>query len=431
MKYFGTDGIRGKAITELSPRIAFRIGQSLKPILNAKLIVIGGDTRQSTSLLGMSIANGALLAGIDVLYADVISTPMLAYYALKRHVIGVMITASHNPYTDNGIKIFYNGLKLTQEIESKIEDFIDHDNIVKSDQYGVFQYTNDVEDTYLKLYENFNLSQLNLKVGYDTANGASFKIAKTVFNQLVKNPMQIGNNPNGLNINKGVGSTHIEAIQSLVSEHQLDIGFAFDGDADRINLVDKHNVYDGDFIIYMVAKYLKLKDLLKNNKVVLTKMSNPGILKALKDLDIDYVLTDVGDKYVLKALMDEDLMVGGEASGHILLRHLIHTGDGLLVAIYLLSIFNELKETPESFTKEITLYPLKTISIKGVNKKVVEHPKVLETINAVKKELDKDYLLLLRPSGTEPLVRLTVSHQDMNKVEKAISRIEQIIKEVS
>ena len=342
-----------------------------------------------------------------------------------------MITASHNPFTDNGIKTFYNEAKLDVEIETQIEAFIDSDEVIKAPQYGTFQFTTDMDDIYLALYKNINLSKTSLKIGYDSANGANYKIAKKVFDLIAPNAIQIGNTPDGLNINKGVGSMHLESIQGLVKSHNLDLGFAFDGDADRMNLVDQEKEYDGDFVVYMIGKYLKSKGMLPNNKVVLTKMSNPGMLKALKEAGIEYVLTDVGDKYVLDAMKQENLVVGGEASGHIILTHLIHTGDGLLAAVYLLSILSELQTTPKAYTREVTLYPLKTINIKNVDKASAKNPKVLASVKKAEALLGEDYLLLLRPSGTEPVVRLTCSHKDEALVLSVMDDIREVIEEVN
>jgi phosphoglucosamine mutase len=431
MKYFGTDGIRGKALVKLTPELAFKVGQSLKPVINPKMIIIGGDTRQSSPLLGLSIANGAMLAGIDVLYCGITSTPMLAHYAKVNHALGIMITASHNPFTDNGIKIFHNETKLANNLEIKIEDFIDSNEIIKSPTYGSFRFVDDVEETYLKLYNQINMTQTKFKVGYDSANGANYLIAKKVFDIIAPNSTQIGNTPDGLNINKGVGSMHLESISSLVKTHHLDFGFAFDGDADRLNLVDQNHIYDGDFIVYMIGKYLKSKNQLPNNKVVLTKMSNPGMLEALNNLGIGYTLTDVGDKYVLDSMLKEGLVVGGESSGHILLTHLIHSGDGLLAATYLLSILTELNMTPKEYTKEVKLYPLKTINIPNVSKDSINHPIVINVKEEVLEMLGDKSLLLLRPSGTEPLIRLTVSHENSSLVEKAIETLRNVIEEVN
>ncbi|MDY0211073.1 MAG: hypothetical protein RBQ91_06705 [Acholeplasma sp.] len=431
MKYFGTDGIRGKALSEVTPELAFRVGQSIKRMPAIKTIVIGGDTRQSSTLLAMSIANGAMLAGIDVLYANTLSTPMLALYAKLENTLGIMITASHNPYTDNGIKIFHQEAKLSNEYELLIEAFIDSNEIIKSRFCGAFKYLDDVELKYLDLYKKMNMTETNFKIGYDSANGGNYQIAKKVFDRIAPNSIQIGNLPNGLNINKGVGSMHLEAIQQLVKTHQLDFGFAFDGDGDRVNLVDQDKVYDGDFIVYMIGKYLKSKNQLPNNKVVLTKMSNPGMLESLDRLGIGYTLTDVGDKYVLVAMKKENLTVGGEASGHILLPHLIHSGDGLMAAVYLLSILTEMEMTPQSYTSEVQLYPLKTINIPNVEKTSLNHPKVVEVKQQVLNKLGDKSLLLLRPSGTEPLIRLTISHKDASLIESSINALKTVIEEVN
>ncbi len=416
-KYFGTDGIRGVALEKLSTEFAFRLGQAIAVVFSPKEVVIGIDTRESSPLLGYAVAHGLNAKGVNVIFAGVVSTPMIAYYSKIKNIIGVMITASHNPFTDNGIKVFNKGYKTLDEDELKLEAFIDHGTLTHQ-SYGQFKYSDDIETEYLKIYDDLNLSQTHLKVLFDSAHGANHQISRKLISTITKSFHQIGNQPDGKNINLSCGSTHLSAIQNEMKQQPYDIGFSFDGDGDRIIALDSDGtIYDGDMIIYMIGKYLKSKHLLNNNTVVLTKMSNPGLLQALKNHGISYELTDIGDKYVFKALEDNDYTIGGESSGHVILRHLLHSGDGLLVAIYLIKILDELKTTLKEMTKNVTIYPLKTTNIKGISKEVLKKPNVIQTIESIKSSINTDGLLLVRPSGTESLIRITVSHKDLSQVE--------------
>jgi len=427
-KYFGTDGIRGVAFEKLNSELAFKVGQGLVHTYSPKTVVIGMDTRESSPMLAYSIANGILALGVDVLFAGVVSTPMIAYYSKLKSIIGIMITASHNPYMDNGIKVFNRGYKTIENEESQIEAFIDSGEF-NYQSFGKFTLFHEIKDEYLKIYQNMELKPSKLKIGFDSANGANYLISKIVFDQFYPSAIQISNTPDGHNINTNCGSTHIEAIQKLVNGHQLDIGFSFDGDGDRIMIVD-HNqkVYDGDLIIYMIAKYLKTKNLLHKNTVVLTKMSNPGILKALKDKDISYVLTDVGDKHVFHELFTNHYTIGGESSGHVILTHLLHSGDGLLVAIYLLKILGELNLSLEELVNDVELYPFKLINIKDINKSVLQLDSVILKINSIEDKLGENALLLVRASGTENLIRVTMSAKDESQVNSLTEELVSFIK---
>jgi phosphoglucosamine mutase len=420
-KYFGTDGIRGIAFEKLTIELAFKLGQSLKTVLNASEIVIGMDTRESSPMLAYSIANGALALGVDVLFSGVVSTPMIAHYSKEKQIIGIMITASHNPYQDNGIKVFNKGYKTLEYDELKIEEYLDS-NVVKFTTFGKFVMNNEVSELYKKVFHAFNLKQTRLKIAYDSANGANYLISNEIFSSIAPNSVQINNHPTGKNVNDNCGSTHIEGLVSYVLSHKMDLGFAFDGDGDRIHAVDDEGtVYDGDMIIYIIGSYLKNKNLLNKSTLVLTKMSNPGILKALEDQNIQVSLTDVGDKYVSQEMFTNHYLVGGESSGHIILPNLLHTGDGLLVATYLIKILDELQLTLQELTKDVKLYPIKTTNLKGINKSVLKLPSVISKIEEVKKELGKHSLLLVRASGTEDLIRVTLSSQSEVKVEKLTS----------
>ncbi len=427
MKYFGTDGVRGIAYEKLNPTFAFKLGQGIYHAFKPQEVVIGMDTRESSSMLSFAIANGLMALGVNILYAGVVSTPMLAYYARSKDLIGIMITASHNPYTDNGIKVFNKGYKTHEEDELKIESFID-EGVISYQTFGKMIKTDDVTQLYLNLYDSLDLPHFHLRVGYDCANGANYQIAQTIMNRYVDHSIQIHGNPDGLNINLNCGSTHLDAIKELVKEQKLEIGFSFDGDGDRIMVVDQNQkVYDGDLLIYVISKYLKYKNLLNQNKVVLTKMSNPGLLKALSDHGISAHLTDVGDKYVYQALSEQSLSIGGESSGHIIIPYLLHTGDGLLVALFLLKVLHEMNQSLEELTQDLTLFPFKLTNIKGIHKSVLNLPAVQEEINRAKMELSKHSLCLIRPSGTEDLIRITISDESEETVLKVTQRLVDII----
>lgn len=428
MKYFGTDGVRGKSFIKLNAELAYKIGMSLKEVYNPENIVIGLDTRDSSPMLAHMVASGALSAGIDVLYAGVVSTPMIAHYSKLKQTIGIMITASHNPYTDNGIKVFNKGFKSQEQEELIIESYIDG-KVYHGENFGVFSLSDDILNEYLKLIESIKIPNSNLKVLYDSANGANYQISEMLFNKHFKSSKQINNKPNGKNINLNCGSTHLETLKEEMSKTHYDLGISYDGDGDRLLVVGSDlTTYDGDMIIYLLAKYLKDKNELNNNKVVLTKMSNPGILKALKRASIDYVLTDVGDKYVFEAMINEDLVLGGEASGHIIMRKLLDSGDGLLTSLYILKILEEYKLDLKEVFKDVSLYPLQMINIKDINKNVLKEEHVINYLENYRSTLEEEDLLLVRASGTEDLVRVTLSVNDRDKLDKDILEIVNYIK---
>ncbi|MFW5841793.1 MAG: phosphoglucosamine mutase [Bacillota bacterium] len=420
-KYFGTDGIRGVAGEFLTTEFALKVGQTLKHSLNIDTIVIGKDTRQSSDMLAYSLASGAMSQGIDVLFAGTVSTPMIAHYSKVQSIVGIMITASHNPYQDNGIKIFINGQKPSQDQESTIENALDKDTPKSSKSIGTLTQTNEVERQYHTLYKNLGLHKINLSVGYDSANGANYLIAKTILDSICDESIQINNEPNGININVDSGSTHPKAIINLIKEKHLDIGFAFDGDGDRCLVVDHTGaLIDGDLMIYAIAKYLKSQNRLTKDTVVLTKMSNPGIIKAFGELGIKTIRTDVGDKYVSEAMRKNGYALGGENSGHIIMKDFLHTGDGLLVAVMLLNILQDVKIPLRSFIEEVTMYPQKMVNIENIDKTVLEKRPIKNAIKKAEKTLGSDSLLLVRPSGTEPVIRVTISHQDETLLDRVM-----------
>jgi len=430
-KYFGTDGIRGRYGIELTDELAYKVGQSLKKALNTSRLVIGMDTRESGINLLNNLKNGAIDAGIDVMEAGVVSTPMISHYSKQKKVTGVMITASHNPYTDNGIKVFNMGNKLLEKEELAIEAFIDANESFKVKKLGETFSGEEVFDLYADLIESLDLAESDLKIGFDSANGANYLIALGVLGELCKEYIQIGNKPDGRNINLGVGSTHLESITKLVKENNLDIGFSFDGDGDRILVVDHDlSIIDGDLLIYIIAGYLKQISRLKKNTVVLTSMSNLGIIKAFERQGIKVELTDVGDKYVLEKLNKEDYSIGGENSGHIILRDFINTGDGVLVAAYLLKILNDTQKSLKELTADIKMWPQKMVNIKTDNKAVINDERVKKVVKEIKDILGKNGKVLVRASGTEPLVRVTISCELESDLDKYMELIVSTIKKI-
>ena len=427
-KYFGTDGIRGRYGIEVSNSIAFKVGQSLKSSLGTTRLVVGMDTRESSSELLFSVISGARSVGIDVMNAGVVSTPLISLFSKEKEVDGVMITASHNPYQDNGIKVFHKGNKLTESEEAKIETYIDENASFQIGKLGELYSGEDVLDLYLDLIDRLDLYETDLKVGIDSANGANYLISLGIMKELTQYFIQIGNEPNGKNINDGVGSTHLEHIISLVKEEKLDIAFSYDGDGDRVLAIDSDaNVVDGDKLIYVIACYLKDLGLLKKDTVVLTKMSNLGIIKAFKEKGIEVVLTNVGDKYVLEEINANGYSIGGENSGHIILRDYINTGDGLLVSLFVLKILSDTGKTLQELTNSIKMWPQELVNIRTYNKEILQDPRVVNVIEEVKATLQDNGKVLVRASGTEPLIRVTLSCETQEELEFHMNKIVSMI----
>lgn len=424
-KYFGTDGIRGVAGEALTIDMALKIGYGLRATFNTKKIVIGRDTRESSQALSMALATGALNAGVDVEDAGVVPTPVIAYHTKEEAMIGVMVTASHNPYHDNGIKVFNKGFKMTPEEEASLETFIDGALPVKSTAFGSFTINETIKTRYLNLYQGIDSEIANLSVVFDAAHGATSYLVHDVFLNRVDTAQVIHDQPDGRNINVDCGSTHLKRLIDTVKSEKADVGFAFDGDGDRVLAVDHHgDVFDGDMLIYVVATHLKAQGKLSKNTVVLTKMSNPGIIKAYQEANIKVVQTDVGDKYVTREMMKHGFALGGENSGHIIMKDLLQTGDGMLVAAMILSIMQARKQTLAKLCEAIDIYPQVVHNVKHVDKTVLEHKAVKDVIQAVRTSLGKDAQLLVRPSGTEPVIRITVSVKDRDQIKQAIDTIE-------
>ncbi|MDE7161422.1 MAG: phosphoglucosamine mutase, partial [Anaeroplasmataceae bacterium] len=355
MKYFGTDGIRGIPNQSITVEECVKIGKALYSLNNTR-VILGTDTRASKDMLASAIIAGCLSVGIHVDYVGVITTPGIIYLSKIKKTIGIMITASHNPYQYNGIKIINQGQKLSLQEEEAIEKLIDQP-ISYFGEIGSLNYT----EHYLKEYHKklfTAITPTDLKIAVDCANGATYQTASLIFPLVSNHCILIGNEPDGYNINKNCGSTHLEALSQTVVTEKCDLGIAFDGDGDRILCVDKSgNVVDGDCIIYLLACHYEKNKVLKNHQIALTIMSNLGIIQSLKQKGIEVIETRVGDKNIADAIHTNDLLLGGENSGHIILSHLSSTGDGILVALELIRVLEETKTSIEDWIKDIQLYP--------------------------------------------------------------------------
>jgi phosphoglucosamine mutase len=421
-KYFGTDGIRGKAYDLLTPTLAYQVGLSMQ-LLGCKEIILGRDTRESGVVLAAEIEKGALAAGINVIQVEVVSTPMLAYLSKRKNSFGVMITGSHNPYYDNGIKIFKSGKKLASKEEEIIELFLNGIGAVKFQEKGEIILLSDGFEIYKELYENL-IFYPNLKIGLDFANGSAFEIGKRIFQNLGCYFLTTGDNPDGTNINKDCGAMHPENLIKLVKDNDLDLGFSFDGDADRLLAINHDGqIFNGDYLIYLYANYLLEKGDLKGRGVVLTQMSNLGLFKALEAKGINIEVTDVGDKYVFEALEKTGYVLGGENSGHIINLNLLETGDGLLNAVYLLKILTEKKLKLEDALRDLVMYPEKSFNLKGVKKEVLKLSEVENRISELQKQIGKNGKIVVRPSGTEPVIRISVSAPTHEEVDRILEEI--------
>lgn len=426
MKYFGTDGIRGIPNKKLTIELATKLGESLR-LLGNKDLVIATDTRISKDMLGYAIAGAAMSRGINVHFAGVIPTPALIYYSYINGYTGVMITASHNPYTDNGIKVLNKGYKLSENEELLLEEYIDNPRLYDG-EIGTFIYE-DAKSKYLAFLSQY-LINTNLSIAIDCANGASFETAPYLFSRITNNLVVLSNNPNGYNINNNCGSTHLDNLKKTIIEKKLDIGFAFDGDSDRVLCVNsKGKTIDGDMIIYLFARYLKSINKLNNNTVVLSIMSNLGLIQDLKKKGINTIETNVGDKYVIEALRNNNLSIGGENSGHIILPHVLHTGDGVLNALLIIKILSITNTNIDDWFNDIIMYPDKLVNIKVNNKNnVLQNTYLFNRIEEIKKELNNDCKIIVRASGTEDLIRVSVMAKSNDLVEKYSNELVNMIK---
>ena len=434
-KYFGTDGFRGQAGVVLTAEHAFKIGRFLGWYYgkdhHAK-IVIGKDTRRSSYMYENALAAGITASGSDAYLLHVTTTPCVAYITrTEMFDCGVMISASHNPYTDNGIKLMNcDGEKMDDALQEEIETYIDgnHEEIPFATEANI-GCTVDFysgRNRYIGYLTNLATKSFeNRKIALDCANGSSWMIGPAVFNALGAKTYVINNAPDGVNINTGCGSTHIEGLQQYVKENNLDCGFAFDGDADRCLAVDETgDIVNGDKIMYICAKHLKSQGQLPTNKVVTTVMSNFGLYKALDKIGIGYEKTAVGDRYVYENMKEFNHMIGGEQSGHIIFRKFARTGDGVLTAIQLLSVMVDTQLPLSVLAAEVTMYPqvLKNVVVDDKDA-TLEDPAVKLAVDAATAELGDNGRVLLRKSGTEPVLRVMSEAGSDEECEKHVDAI--------
>lgn len=442
-KYFGTDGFRGEANKNLTAEHAYKIGRFLgwyygrnKEEGEKCKIVIGKDTRLSSYMFEYALVSGLTASGAEAYLLHVTTTPSVSYVTRTEDFdCGIMISASHNPYYDNGIKLINsNGEKMDEETILKIEAYIDglsgeipfatRENIGRTVDYAMGR------NRYIGyLISLATRSYKNKKVGLDCANGSAWMIAKSVFDALGAKTYVINNEPDGTNINTNCGSTHIEGLQKLVKEKGLDVGFAFDGDADRCLCVDENgNVVNGDMIIYIYGCYLKERGKLAGNKVVTTVMSNFGLYKALDEAGIEYEKTAVGDKYVYENMSANGYRVGGEQSGHIIFRKYATTGDGILTAIKMMEVMLEKKKTLAELAAPVPVYPQVLKNIRVTDKAAAQNdPDVQAAVKAVGEKLGADGRILVRESGTEPVVRVMVEAGEEALCEKYVDEVIDVI----
>ena len=440
-KYFGTDGIRGIAGESLTADLSFKVGKALGKLLTEKKehpkVVIGRDTRISCDMIEHALTAGLTSTGVNVMTVGTIPTPAIAYLTKTIETdSGIMISASHNPYQDNGIKIFGpDGFKLTDEEELEIESLIDNSEQIKSasfEKIGKVYSGNELTQKYIQhIKQSISGDLSNIKIALDCANGATTGVAPFIFGDLEADIETIGCQPNGININDNVGSTKIETISEFVKENNVDVGFAFDGDGDRVLAVDaKGNIVDGDKIMFILAKHLKEQGELKDNMVVSTVMSNIGFYKAIEENGLQSVKTAVGDRYVVEEMRKNDYSLGGEQSGHIVLMNYATTGDGILTAVKLADIIKTSGKSLEELASEVNIYPQKLVNIKVVDKKTaMEDSEILAECEKVEKELEGNGRILLRASGTENLIRVMVEASSDELTDKYCEQVAKIVHE--
>ncbi len=440
-KYFGTDGVRGVANSELTPELAFKLGRCGGYVLTQHSegkpkVLIGRDTRISGIMLEAALTAGLLSIGAEVMRLGVISTPGVAYLTKAMGAdAGIMISASHNPVQDNGIKFFgSDGYKLSDAQEEEIEKLLDmEEDTLPRPIGGDLGVLNDYLEggqkyiQYLKQTVDEDFSGLHIAL--DCANGATSSLATYLFADLEADLSTIGASPNGLNINDGVGSTHPEALAQFVVEKGADIGLAFDGDGDRLIAVDENGeIVDGDQILYICGKFLNQQGRLKHQTIVSTVMSNLGFYKALEREGLQSIATQVGDRYVVEEMKKNGYNLGGEQSGHIIFLDYNTTGDGMLTALQLVNVMKQTKKPLSELAKEVEKYPQKLVNVRVEDKhRVMENEKVKEVIEEVEREMDGNGRILVRPSGTEPLVRIMAEAPTDEACEAYVSRIAEVV----
>ena len=440
-KYFGTDGVRGEVGgSTINAEFALRLGYAAGRVLSRKrpargrpAVVIGKDTRISGYMFESALEAGISSAGVDVRLLGPMPTPAIAYLTRTLHAqAGIVISASHNPYTDNGIKFFGgNGRKLNDRIEGEIERMLGQPiAVVETDKLGKVRRIDDARGRYIEFCKSTTpgLSLRGLKIVVDTANGAAYHIAPDVLEELGADVVAMANQPDGFNINRDCGSTHPAALCQRVVAEGADLGIALDGDADRLIMVDQHGqVVDGDQLLYIIARDRHRRGCLKGG-VVGTLMSNLGLELALHELGISFVRAKVGDRYVMEQLDEHGWLLGGESSGHLVCLDRTSTGDGTVAALQVLAALCEESVTLHEAAAAAPLLPQKLINVRGGNRDgFMDNPTLQQTLRDVEQELGADGRVLLRPSGTEPLVRVMVEGKDSDQVNRVCQRLAEAV----
>lgn len=441
-KYFGTDGVRGRANEGLTLDMSIRIGQYLGWYYSKERharILIGKDTRLSGDMFELGLAAGATSMGAQVYLLGVCPTPSISYLIQKeRFDCGIMVSASHNPFYDNGIKVFNGeGVKMEESVLLEIEDYMDGKTelpLATGDNIGELIEWEDGLEIYMSwLKETVPVDLTGLQIGVDLANGSATSTAVETLDALGATVEAINNSPNGININNKCGSTHPEGLQRLMKENDYDIGLAFDGDADRLIMCDSDGkLLDGDYILYICSRYLKSINKLNKNMCVTTVMANLGLYKALDANKIDYIQTPVGDKYVFEEMQKHDYWIGGEQSGHIIFYEHEKTGDGLFTALQILMIMKETGKTLQELSEGLFIYPqlLENVEVKD-KQAALKDASLLKVVQEVQDELGDEGRILVRPSGTEPLVRVMVEAKTDALCQDYVGRVVSYIKEHS
>ena len=443
-KYFGTDGFRGEANVVLTVEHAYKVGRYLGWYYGQKnkehkaKVVIGKDTRRSSYMFEYALASGLTASGADAYLLHVTTTPSVSYVVVTEDFdCGIMISASHNPFYDNGIKVINGqGHKLEAEVESKIEDYID--GLIDEIPYATGADIGRTVDfaagrnRYIgHLISVATRSFKDMRIGIDCSNGSSFTIAKSVYDALGAKTYVINNNPDGTNVNNNCGSTHIEVLQKYVVDNNLDLGFAYDGDADRcIAVAGNGRIVDGDLILYVCGKYLMDHGQLPNNTIVTTIMSNLGLYKACDKIGLKYEKTAVGDKYVYENMLQNGHGLGGEQSGHVIFGKYARTGDGILTSLLIMEAVMETKQSLEKLCEDVVIYPQLLKNVRVNDKKTArENEAVKAVVDKVSEELGTEGRILVRESGTEPLIRVMVEAATDEICQKYVDQVVKVMEE--
>lgn len=438
MKLFGTDGIRGIYGDNLTSNLAYKLGINTAKVLKENkdklTLLVATDTRISKDVLKFALISGCLEMGVNIIDLGVIPTPAISYLIKKYHADGgFVVSASHNPHEYNGIKVFNeNGFKLSDELEENIETLIFNNDTESGNEPGIYEYRGIAKSDYVKFLRSTITEDIsNLKIVIDTANGSSYETAKMLFSDLNSNVTFINDNPDGININLNAGSTHLEGLISKVKELNADVGIAFDGDADRCLMIDDNGeVIDGDYILAIYSNYLKENNKLHNNALVGTIMSNLGLIKYCESNNILFDATKVGDRYVLESMMNNDYILGGEQSGHVIFKDYLNTGDGELTALQMLKVMSESNKKLSELKNVMVKYPqvLKNVNVSKEGKDNYKNNEIINNfIKEEEMELNGEGRIVVRPSGTENLIRVMLEGKDVQKITSICDEIVEII----